>query len=195
MVTPARLTSPVSFLSVPSLTVPLIARYSVSAQCDSSPSCAQVEFISNAVVSRCYLRGVILWAAGQNMTGTLPVEVTYHPFLQSLSLQYNDFSGSIPVEYARMMHYLINLDVHGNQLSGSIPNDIYENNILELIILGENHLTGTISTLIGQLTPLKGLHVDHNRLEGSTPEEIGKLPARLTSPISLLSRCLPLHFR
>ena len=179
MVTPARLTSPVSLLSVPSLTVPLIARYSVSAQCDSSPTCAHVEFISNAVVSSCYLRHVILWAAGQNMTGTtLPVEVAYHPFLQSLSLQYNNFTESIPVECARMMHYLINLDVHGNQLS-----------------LGENHLTGTISTLIGQLTPLRGLHVDHSRLEGSIPEEIGKLQARLTSPVSLLSRCLPLHFR
>ena len=72
-----------------------------------------------------------------------------------------------------MMHYLINLDVHGNQLSGSIPNDIYENDILaEQINSGENHLTGTISTLIGEWTPLKGLHVDHNRLEGSIPEDI-----------------------
>ena len=79
-----------------------------------------------------------------------------------------------------MMHYLINLDVHGNQLSGSIPNDIYEipNDIYENDILaeqinsGENHLTGTISTLIGEWTPLKGLHVDHNRLEGSIPEDV-----------------------
>lgn len=112
--------------------------------------------------------------AGQNLTGTLVSELAALPYLQSLSLHYNEFSGSIPVEYAGM-RYMVNLELQGNQLSGTIPSEFYKVDILQQLNVAENLLTGTVSTFVGQLTNLKGLHVGNNNLEGTIPTEIGKL--------------------
>ena len=112
--------------------------------------------------------------AGQNLTGTLVSELAALPYLQSLSLHYNEFSGTIPDEYAGM-RYMVNLELQGNQLSGTIPSEMYKVDILQQLNVAENLLTGTVSTLVGQLTNLKGLHVGNNYLGGTIPTEIGLL--------------------
>mmetsp|Transcript_12958 Transcript_12958/g.31560 ORF Transcript_12958/g.31560 Transcript_12958/m.31560 type:complete len:1193 (-) Transcript_12958:654-4232(-) len=113
----------------------------------------------------------------QKLSGTLPTQLRALPFLQLLQFHFNDFTGTIPPEYAGFRH-LLALEVHGNMLSGSIPSAFFEQDATELITLnvGDNMLTGTIDTRIGQLTDLKGLHLFRNEFEGTLPSEIGALP-------------------
>ena len=113
----------------------------------------------------------------QQLSGTLPTQLRALPFLQLLQFHYNGFTGTIPPEYAGFRH-LLALEVHGNNLSGSIPSAFFEQDATELITLnvGDNMLTGTIDTRIGQLTDLKGLHLFRNQFVGTIPSEIGALP-------------------
>ena len=96
--------------------------------------------------------------------------------LQSISFPYNDFSGQIPSEYGSLRH-LLNLEVHGNSLSGKIPEEFFDQtgNSLVAFNVGDNLLSGTLSTGIGFLRDLKGLHIFENNLEGPFPTEIGRL--------------------
>jgi hypothetical protein len=57
---------------------------------------------------------------GQNMTGTMPTELTLLPYLQSLELSWNLFTGSLPVEYGEMKH-LLYFETHENLFTGTIP--------------------------------------------------------------------------
>ena len=115
-------------------------------------------------------------AVGQRLQGTLPTEIGALPFLQSISFPYNDFSGTIPSEYGSLRH-LLNLEVHGNLLSGQIPEEFFDQtgNSLVAFNVGDNLLTGTLSTGIGYLRDLKGLHIFDNNLKGAFPTEIGRL--------------------
>ena len=113
----------------------------------------------------------------QRLSGTLPTQLRALPFLQLLQFHFNDFTGTIPAEYAGFRH-LLALEVHGNMLSGSIPSAFFEQDSTKLITLnvGDNMLTGTIDTRIGQLTDLKGLFLFRNQFVGTIPSEIGALP-------------------
>ena len=114
---------------------------------------------------------------GQNLTGTLPTELAKFPLLQSISLPYNELEGEIPVEYSQVKR-LLNLELHGNMLSGTIPEDFFNgegNNGLQNFNVGENLLSGTISTGLGFMTNLKGLHIFENLFTGSFPSQIERL--------------------
>jgi Leucine-rich repeat (LRR) protein len=47
--------------------------------------------------------------------------------------------------------------------------------MLKTLFLDENHITGTLSTKIGNLINLEKLTLNRNELVGSIPNEIGKL--------------------
>ncbi|KAL3911984.1 MAG: hypothetical protein SGILL_007068 [Bacillariaceae sp.] len=113
---------------------------------------------------------------GQDLVGTLPTEMRSLTFLQVLSVHYNMFTGTLPPEYANFRH-LLALEVHGNMLKGQVPVDFYEQESKSLITLnvGDNALSGTLDTRLGQLTDLKGLFVFGNDMTGTIPEEIGNL--------------------
>jgi Leucine-rich repeat (LRR) protein len=70
-----------------------------------------------------------------------------------------------------------NLELSRNQLVGKIPNSIYNLVLLTQLSLDDNMLTGSISTLLGQLTSLNILEMNVNQLTGSLPETLYTLPA------------------
>jgi hypothetical protein len=113
----------------------------------------------------------------QQLTGPLPTQLRALPFLQILQFHYNEMTGTIPPEYAAFRH-LLSLEVHGNLLTGKVPEAFFEQDVTELITLnvGDNLLTGTIDTRIGQLTDLKGLFLFKNYFIGPLPTELGNLP-------------------
>ncbi|KAI2500689.1 hypothetical protein MHU86_13772 [Fragilaria crotonensis] len=114
---------------------------------------------------------------GQNITGTIPTELAAFPLVQSLSLAFNEFTGTLPITFALpdSARQLLNLEVHGNYLTGTIPSEYFQATGLQNWNIGQNLFTGTLSTEIGRLTNLKGFHTFDNMLTGTFPTEIGRL--------------------
>jgi len=118
------------------------------------------------------IRVLEVW--GQNITGTLPVEIAYITSLQSISLAFNELTGTLPTELS-VMKYLLNLEVHYNMLTGTLSSQLWAFNALQGFNVGGNLLSGTIGTDIGRMTDLKGLHLFENMYHGTLPTEIGNL--------------------
>jgi len=67
------------------------------------------------------------------------------------------------------------LEIYENQLTGSIPEEIY--NLTQMLSFDVNQcrLDGTLSTRIGQLTSMERFRVSSNGMSGPIPEEIANL--------------------
>lgn len=65
------------------------------------------------------------------------------------------------------------LEIQVNELSGTIPDELYNAVLLERLSIGENDLSGTVSTKIGNLTKLTGLFMQGTSLSGEIPTEVG----------------------
>jgi len=70
---------------------------------------------------------------------------------------------------------VVNIDLHSNNLTGSIPNEIGDLKNLQDLLLYDNHLSGTIPSEIGNLLNLQNLGLFGNQLTGPIPPEIGDL--------------------
>ena len=70
---------------------------------------------------------------------------------------------------------VINIDLHTNNLIGTLPPQIGELNKLQMLILRYNYLSGGIPPELGKLVNLEWLGLSRNQLFGSIPSEIGNL--------------------
>lgn len=61
------------------------------------------------------------------------------------------------------MKQLVSIELHFNELTGTIPDVYLRANALQHLNLGGNFLTGTISTKVGKLNQVKGLFLMDNR--------------------------------
>ena len=116
-----------------------------------------------------------LFLFGNNLTGTIPMELGNLPSLESLVLDDNQLGGEIPTELGNMSS-LINLSVIGNQLSGEIPPQLGDLPILESLNLTGNELNGKIPVELSELSSLKTLSLSKNKLSGQIPPELGRMP-------------------
>jgi len=65
------------------------------------------------------------------------------------------------------------LDLHGNWLSGPIPDDLQDLVALEYLNLSGNSLTGGIPAVLGSLSELRGLYLNNAGLSGAIPAAMG----------------------
>ena len=111
---------------------------------------------------------------GNELTGSIPVELGGLVSLQRLDLFSNDLAGPIPAELGSLVN-LETLDLGGNELTGSIPSELGGLVNLETLDLGENELTGPIPVELGGLVSLQRLDLFSNDLAGPIPAELGSL--------------------
>ncbi|KAK8273373.1 hypothetical protein V6Z12_D10G001200 [Gossypium hirsutum] len=99
--------------------------------------------------------------------------------IQTLDLSSNHFSGTIrsnSVLQAALNLTIFNIFRAGfNNLSGTLPADIYSVSSLEQLSLPLNHFSGGIRDAIVQLDKLTILELFSNEFEGPIPKDIGQL--------------------
>jgi Leucine-rich repeat (LRR) protein len=107
-----------------------------------------------------------LFIPQQGLTGTLPSELQFLPYLDMLGLPGNAISGPIPTALSTMSN-LIYLNLNYNELTGEIPEFLGDFAGLEVLGLSNNQLEGRVPASLGTLSYLKTLSLDDNMFTGS----------------------------
>ncbi|XP_061999732.1 LRR receptor-like serine/threonine-protein kinase ERECTA [Rosa rugosa] len=91
------------------------------------------------------------------------------PYLETLDLSGNFFSGSLPESFSNLTR-LRRLILSGNSFSGSIPASIGSLTNLEELFLDNNYLQGSIPPSLNNLVSLNRLEIQANSLSGEFPK-------------------------
>jgi Leucine-rich repeat (LRR) protein len=108
------------------------------------------------------------------LTGTIPAEISNATNLVEFNLSNNQLEGEIPTEIGTLTA-LFDLSLGQNNLSGEIPAELGNLNNLRFLNLSEDSLSGNIPASFGQLANLEELNLSVNNLTGSLPAELGQL--------------------
>ena len=92
------------------------------------------------------LEGLLL--GGNQLNGTVPLNLCFLQKLKVLWLQDNELSGEIPSELGNLRG-LKELNLRGNNFTSTIPSDLGRLGNLRIMNLGRNNLTGTIPKELG----------------------------------------------
>jgi Leucine-rich repeat (LRR) protein len=68
---------------------------------------------------------------------------------------------------------LYKLDFAGNDMSGTIPSELFKLSNVKTLLLGTNHFSGTISSSITGLSNIMTLDISNNEITGLLPTELG----------------------
>ncbi|KAJ0078354.1 hypothetical protein Patl1_36721 [Pistacia atlantica] len=110
---------------------------------------------------------------GNYFNGKIPE--TDLPYLETLGLWKNNFTGEIPQNLGRNKKLQI-LDLSSNKLTGTIPEDLCSSNKLKILILLNNFLFGPIPEGLGTCYSLTRVRLGQNYLNGSIPNGFIYLP-------------------
>jgi len=106
------------------------------------------------------------------------VSVDADGILTRLVITAKNIDGPLPPEIGLFCR-IEDLNLRNNQLSGSIPIELWDLTTLTKLDLGTNNgnneLIGTLPTQIGQLTNLLHLNLGNNEFMGPIPSQIGML--------------------
>lgn len=117
--------------------------------------------------------------SGCNIVGPLPDFVGKFPSLASLRLSYNRLSGGIPSSFSDSMLQVLWLnDQDGDGMTGSI--DVIGSMVgLTTVWLHGNQFSGSIPDDIGRLSSLRDLNLNRNRLVGLIPASLANMNLQL----------------
>ncbi|KAB2062351.1 hypothetical protein ES319_A10G147600v1 [Gossypium barbadense] len=76
------------------------------------------------------------------------------------------------LEYGNTLNLVRLVDLSRNNLSGEIPQEVVNLQALQTLNLSQNHLTGKIPKLIGAMILIETMDLSQNQLTGSIPESI-----------------------
>lgn len=135
-------------------------------------------FICNFVGVSCWNdqenRPITLSLQNLGLSGTVPSSLQYCHSLQNLVLSGNNLSGPIPAEICTWLPYLVTLDLSNNQFSGQIPPDLGNCSFLNIVILSNNRLSGNIPSTFANLGRLNRFSVSNNQLSGTIPSSLSR---------------------
>ncbi|XP_006663536.1 receptor kinase-like protein Xa21 [Oryza brachyantha] len=122
----------------------------------------------------------ILELAAGKFGGVLPESVSnLSASLQTLSLQYNTISGSIPRDIGNIIS-LESLTLDDNSFTGTLPSSLGRSQNLNTLSVPKNKISGLIPLAIGNLTELSSLELQGNAFSGEIPSTIANLTNLLT---------------
>lgn len=110
--------------------------------------------------------------------GTVNSSFVRHTFfLEHLDISNNRLTGSVPSHVFRtpLLPRLRVLDLHGNNLGGTLPRLLLVNRVLQFLSLHNNPLTGSIPDSIDNLSMLTHLDLTSTGLTGVIPPFFGLL--------------------
>jgi Leucine-rich repeat (LRR) protein len=118
------------------------------------------------------------YAQSNQLTGSIPSEISNLNNLWVLNLSSNKLTGRIPNEITKIIcvSTLRELYLQNNQLTGIIPQFLGDLKELTTIDLSSNQLTGPIPPRLDSLPLLDSLQLNSNRLTGPIPATLGSLP-------------------
>ncbi|PWA70945.1 leucine-rich repeat protein [Artemisia annua] len=107
--------------------------------------------------------------------GHIPPSLGKCKELNSLSLEDNRLSGKIPKELLQLPSLTYFLVLSYNNLSSSIPSEIKDLKMLNILDLSYNNLSGTITSSLGECISLTTLNLRGNRFQGVIPSSFSSL--------------------
>ena len=114
-----------------------------------------------------------LQLANNKLTGVLPEYIGKHLVeLRYLNAYQNQLSGPLPDSLFELAH-LEELRLQQNQFTGSIPGSVGSCTALTLLDVSMNGITGALPSSIGQLGKLEELYLNHNAMSDKLPETLG----------------------
>jgi Leucine-rich repeat (LRR) protein len=122
----------------------------------------------------CFPNLVLLDLYGNELNGSIPVEIGTLSKLTYLDLSYNTLTGTIPSTLGNLTNLKV-LYLDFNQINGFIPPELGNMKNLTTLSLSNNSLIGPIPFALGHLTNLKKLYLHFNQINGSIPPELGNL--------------------
>ena len=124
----------------------------------------------------CYGAGAMgIFLSRNNLTGSLPADLSKIAALQQLDLSDNRISGPLPPEWGAMKHLTV-LYLYSNLLSGSLPPEWGSMPKLVWLYLGHNQLTGLLPPEWSAMRKIEGLYLDFNNFTGSLPVQWRSMP-------------------
>lgn len=143
------------------------------------------------------LKGVFLWNNG--LTGNIPSELGNLQNLRSLALYRNQLSGAIPSTLGKLkLNYM---DLSDNQLSGNLPVGLFTQSLNPLTFQFQgNQLSGSIPEDIVNLTNLRVVDLSNNQFSGELPSALAELVSNnaffrhLTLNNNQFSGCFPTQY-
>ncbi|KAF5763836.1 putative protein kinase RLK-Pelle-LRR-Xa family [Helianthus annuus] len=150
---------------------------------DSRSELSNWNFSNNTRGSICSFTGASCWNDQENrlisltlrdfgLAGTISSELQFCASLQNLDLSGNNLTGSIPREICSWLPYLVNLDLSNNEFTGEIPETLGNCSFLNSIVLSGNKLSGRIPEQFSKLGRLNKFSVADNDLSGSIPSSL-----------------------
>ncbi|XP_057792808.1 receptor-like protein EIX2 [Salvia miltiorrhiza] len=133
---------------------------------------------SGSISSICKIPQYQIWImdlSNNKLAGEIPNCWDKMPYLFSLNLADNSFSGEIPRSLGSNLLDFSALQLRGNNLSGELPSTLRLCQRLNMIDVEGNALTGEIPTWIGELYHMRFLNIHGNKLHGSIPPHICNL--------------------
>jgi hypothetical protein len=103
------------------------------------------------------------------LIGFLPSNIGNMKFLQTLLVNSNKLTGTIPTTIGAAYLTFKTLQLDSNQFSGTIPTQIGSLTELTTLTLNSNLLTGTIPTQMSQMTLLTSFKAQDNTFIGDPP--------------------------
>lgn len=116
-----------------------------------------------------------LYLSSNALSGTIPLELGYSSSLSDLDLSHNLLKGSLPASVWNLCDRLVSLRLHGNALSGSLPDPALPDATcknLGFLDFGQNQFSGTFPEFVVGFHALKQLDLGDNMLSGPIPESI-----------------------
>ncbi|KAK8303385.1 hypothetical protein V6Z11_D04G147800 [Gossypium hirsutum] len=111
------------------------------------------------------------------LEGTIPSSLGNCQSLQLLDLSVNLLNGTIPSNILGIPGLGKVLNLSFNSLSGFVPFELGDLNMVQAIDLASNQLSGDIPVTIGDCSSLLYLDMSRNSFQGSIPNSLDKLKA------------------